>query len=106
MSSSAQNAGFLRLPVDSARRLKWYDKAEIASLVAEHGREKRSLAEENAALRRLAGALPGGGGVDDLDARLEAELGRPPESRAIEEKDEAVSRGAARWRRRPRPLSW
>ena len=42
---------YLRLPVDSARKLRWFDKGDIAAIVKGHLQEKRELNETIASLK-------------------------------------------------------
>lgn len=44
---------FLRLPVDSARKLRWYDKADVQQLVRQHVREKHALLDTITALKKV-----------------------------------------------------
>ena len=51
---------FLRLPVDSARKLRYYDRPELNDLVTEHAKDMAALQAANAALRKVrqkAGAV-------------------------------------------------
>lgn len=41
------------MPVDSAKKLRWYDKAEVASLTRQHVREKHLLLDTIAALKKV-----------------------------------------------------
>ncbi|KIZ00756.1 hypothetical protein MNEG_7208 [Monoraphidium neglectum] len=54
---------FLRLPIDSARKLRWYDKGEVAQITRQHVREKHALLDTIAALKkaraRRKSATPG-----------------------------------------------
>lgn len=42
-----------RLPLDSARKLRWFDKGDVNSLVKMHVKEKRELMDTIAALKLL-----------------------------------------------------
>lgn len=42
-----------RLPVDSAKKLRWYDKADVASLTRQHVREKHMLLDTITALKKV-----------------------------------------------------
>lgn len=42
-----------RLPVDSAKKLRWYDKADVASLTRQHVREKHLLLDTITALKKV-----------------------------------------------------
>ncbi|KAK3265421.1 hypothetical protein CYMTET_25890 [Cymbomonas tetramitiformis] len=44
---------FVRLPVTSAKRLKFYDKSDLNALIKQHLHEKQQVLEENTALRQL-----------------------------------------------------
>ncbi|GMH38047.1 hypothetical protein BSKO_05931 [Bryopsis sp. KO-2023] len=44
---------FLRLPLDSARKLRWYDKGDVNQLVKVHARERQDLEDVNDALRDI-----------------------------------------------------
>lgn len=61
---------YLRMPLDSARKLRWYDKQDLSMLIQLHLREKAELLDANAALRRAL-ARKGLKG-DRLDAELQA----------------------------------
>ena len=50
-TASAQQ--FLRLPVDSARKLRYYDRPELNDLVTEHAKDMAALQAANAALRKV-----------------------------------------------------
>ncbi|MEW5315728.1 MAG: hypothetical protein WDW38_007135 [Sanguina aurantia] len=43
---------YLRLPIDSARKLRWYDKGDVATMVKTHVREKHELLDTIAALKK------------------------------------------------------
>lgn len=42
-----------RLPLESARKLRWYDKGELPAIVRTHLREKRELQDALAAMKRV-----------------------------------------------------
>jgi hypothetical protein len=42
-----------RLPIDSAKKLRWYDKADVASLTRQHVREKHMLLDTITALKKV-----------------------------------------------------
>jgi len=42
-----------RLPMESARKLRWYDKGDTAAIVKTHLREKREMAETLFALKKV-----------------------------------------------------
>lgn len=42
-----------RLPIDSARKLRWYDKGDVATMVKTHVREKHELLDTIAALKKV-----------------------------------------------------
>ena len=44
---------FLRLPVDSARKLRYYDRPELNELVTTHARDMATVQAANAALRQV-----------------------------------------------------
>ena len=44
---------FLRLPVESAKKLRWYDRQDLNNLVQQNLREKNDLLRVNAALRQV-----------------------------------------------------
>ena len=44
---------FLRLPVDSARKLRYYDRPELNDLVTQHARDVATLQAANTALRKV-----------------------------------------------------
>lgn len=48
-----------RLPVDSARKLRWYDKADLVSLTRQHVREKHLLLDTITALKKARGTSGG-----------------------------------------------
>ena len=54
-SQQQQDKGkeYLRLPLDSARKLRWYDKSDLTSLTKAHFREKRELLDTVAALKKV-----------------------------------------------------
>ena len=45
------DAQFLRLPLESAKKLRWFDKQDLNMLIQLHLREKAELLDANAALR-------------------------------------------------------
>lgn len=45
-----------RLPIDSARKLRWYDKGDVATMVKTHVREKHELLDTIAALKKVSPA--------------------------------------------------
>jgi hypothetical protein len=44
---------FLRLPVDSARKLRYYDRPDLNELVTTHARDMATLQAANAALKKV-----------------------------------------------------
>lgn len=42
-----------RLPLDSAKKLRWYDKSDVASLTRQHVREKHLLLDTITALKKV-----------------------------------------------------
>jgi hypothetical protein len=49
---------YLRLPVDSARKLRWYDKGDAAALTRQHVREKHVLLDTITALKKVRARGP------------------------------------------------
>lgn len=45
---------FLRLPLESARKLRFYDRPDLSELVEQHARDKAQLTAANAALRQVS----------------------------------------------------
>ena len=43
----------MRLPVESAKKLRWFDRQDLNMLIQLHLREKQELFEANAALRQV-----------------------------------------------------
>ncbi len=44
---------YLRLPIDSARKLRWYDREDLSRLIESNLQERQQLAEVNTALREV-----------------------------------------------------
>lgn len=44
---------FLRLPVESARKLRYYDRPDLNDLVTQHAKDKAQMQAANDALRRV-----------------------------------------------------
>ena len=44
---------YLRLPVESAKKLRWYDRPDLNNLIQQNVREKNDLLGVNAALRQV-----------------------------------------------------
>ena len=44
---------FLRLPADSARKLRYYDRPELNDLVTSHAKDMATLQAANTALRKV-----------------------------------------------------
>jgi hypothetical protein len=44
---------YLRLPVESARKLRWYDKGDVQQLTRQHLREKHALLDTVTALKKV-----------------------------------------------------
>lgn len=63
-----------RLPVESARKLRWYDKADLQALSKAHFREKRDLLDTVSALKKVL--LRQGLEESKLDAEVRAGLRR------------------------------
>jgi hypothetical protein len=53
ISSLPNRFDFGRLPVESARKLRWYEHAELPALVRGHLREKRELQDCIAAMKKV-----------------------------------------------------
>ena len=45
---------YLRLPIESAKKLRWYDRPDLNNLIQQNLREKNDLLEVNAALRQVS----------------------------------------------------
>jgi hypothetical protein len=56
-----------RLPLDSARKLRWFDKGDLPNIVKTHAREKRELLDAITALKKVCAAARAG-----ADARAAA----------------------------------
>eukprot|EP00882_Tetradesmus_deserticola_P030308 GHRQ01034014.1.p1 GENE.GHRQ01034014.1~~GHRQ01034014.1.p1 ORF type:complete len:169 (+),score=82.96 GHRQ01034014.1:594-1100(+) len=52
-SPVSESKQYLRLPVDSAKKLRWYDKADVASLTRQHVCEKHLLLDTITALKKV-----------------------------------------------------
>ena len=82
------------LPVSSAKKLRFYDNADLAEIVAGHLEEKQALAEERALLLlELEAALARVPGVDDAAAEAKRRVAENPDH-------ERVRRAAEEARRR------
>jgi len=44
---------YLRLPIESAKKLRWYDRPDLNNLIQQNLREKNDLLKVNAALRQV-----------------------------------------------------
>ena len=58
---AAEKPKFMKLPIQAAYRLKWYDSGKVADLIEQHLEEQRAVLGENKRLRgmlRARGALP------------------------------------------------
>lgn len=55
-SQQPQPQQFLRLPVESARKLRFYDRPDLSELVAQHARDKAALTAANEALCQVMGS--------------------------------------------------
>lgn len=54
----APSTGSCRLPIESARKLRWYDKGDLSAIVRDHLREKRELQQTITHLKRVrSGAM-------------------------------------------------
>eukprot|EP00210_Caulerpa_lentillifera_P004055 g3868.t1 len=52
-TNSVDQKQYLRLPLESARRLRWYDSLDLNQIVRSHIREKQELIELNNLLRKI-----------------------------------------------------
>ncbi|WIA17304.1 hypothetical protein OEZ85_014171 [Tetradesmus obliquus] len=52
-SPTPESKQYLRLPLDSAKKLRWYDKSDVASLTRQHVREKHLLLDTITALKKV-----------------------------------------------------
>eukprot|EP00798_Chlamydomonas_sp_ICE-L_P010479 gene10479-8443_t len=62
---------YLRLPLESAKKLRWYDKVDLQGLVRNHSREKRELYDTITALKKI---IIRSGRMDSSELDEEAEL--------------------------------
>ena len=51
--SAAKAQQYLRLPIESAKKLRWYDRPDLNNLVQQNLREKNDILGVNAALRQV-----------------------------------------------------
>lgn len=51
-AASDRDSTHLRLPIDSARRLRWFEQHDVNSVVRQHAEEKQQLMACVAAMRR------------------------------------------------------
>ncbi|KAL4451570.1 hypothetical protein ABPG75_007232 [Micractinium tetrahymenae] len=65
-----QQQQYLRLPVESAKKLRWFDRHDVDMLMKLHLREKQELFDANSALRQVLRRR--GMGEASLDAELAA----------------------------------
>ena len=63
---------YLRLPVESARKLRWYDKGELPAITKTHLQEKRELNEAVSVLKKL---LIRSGAASEAEMDLELRCG-------------------------------
>ncbi|KAG2451383.1 hypothetical protein HYH02_003985 [Chlamydomonas schloesseri] len=70
--AEASKGEYLRLPVESARRLRWFEKADLQALTKSHLREKRELLDTVAALKKAL--LRHGVDESKVDAEVAAHL--------------------------------
>ena len=83
------------LPVSSAKKLRFYDNADLAEIVAGHLEEKQALAEERAAPPRARGnALARVPGVDDAARARPRRRGASPRTRTTSASGEPRRRRA------------
>ena len=74
------------LPVSSAKKLRFYDNADLAEIVAGHLEEKQALAEERALLLlELEAALARVPGVDDAAAEAKRRVAENPDHERVGE---------------------
>ncbi|KAL6748518.1 hypothetical protein V8C86DRAFT_1139529 [Haematococcus lacustris] len=77
---------YLRLPVESARKLRWYERDELSALVRAHLREKRELQDCIAAMKKLM--LRAGLHEADVDAEVQTLVAQ---AEGVRESDEGVA---------------
>lgn len=82
-SQAGKAQQYLRLPVESAKKLRWYDRPDLNHLVQQNLREKNDLLGVNAALRQVL--LSKGISEDDLETELEEKLLDVDRTRAFDE---------------------
>ena len=56
-SQASKSQQFLRLPVESAKKLRWYDRPDLNNLIQQNLRDKNDLLGVNAALRQVPVSL-------------------------------------------------
>lgn len=52
-SQAGKAQQYLRLPVESAKKLRWYDRPDLNNLIQQNLRDKNDLTGVNAALRQV-----------------------------------------------------
>lgn len=50
---SSHEVQYVRIPIDSAKKLRWYDRKDLCLLIQLHLKEKKELFEANSALRQI-----------------------------------------------------
>ncbi|CAK0760107.1 hypothetical protein CVIRNUC_002744 [Coccomyxa viridis] len=71
-ASASQEARFLSLPIDTAKKLRWYDREDLSQLISITTREKQQLQDTVSALRQVI--LAAGVSEQELDADLQERL--------------------------------
>lgn len=87
-ASAPQQPGkqYLRLPMESARKLRWFDKGDTTAIVKTHLREKREMAETLGALKKII--IRSGMTEAEIDAEVVAML---EDTETARESDEGVN---------------
>ena len=52
-SQAGKSQQYLRLPMESAKKLRWYDRPDLNNLIQQNLRDKNDLIGVNAALRQV-----------------------------------------------------
>ncbi|KAK9917759.1 hypothetical protein WJX75_007885 [Coccomyxa subellipsoidea] len=81
--SNNQEAQYLRLPVDSLKKLRWYDRDDLSQLVDISTREKQQLQDIIAALRQIITGL--GTTEEELEVDLQVRLADAEQLHASDE---------------------
>ncbi|KAK9825736.1 hypothetical protein WJX74_002575 [Apatococcus lobatus] len=74
---------YLRLPIDSARKLRWYDREDLSRLIESNLQERQQLAEVNTALREVM--LERGMSEEELTTELQSRIEETDRSRFFQE---------------------